>query len=73
MPTIGVIGHNGRVGAAIFSTLLQSRQAKVVVLHRPDSKNLSAIPSGIEARVLDLANGSLEDRVKALAGLDTVV
>jgi len=59
MHTVGILGHNGLVGAALIPSLVKAHQAnqlKLVVLHRATS-DVSKIPSGIEKRVIDLAAG----------------
>jgi hypothetical protein len=73
--TVGLIGHNGLVGAKIlahFAALQTEGKIKLVVLHRPGS-SISAVPSDIEKRAIDLtaADGPAFDA--AVQGLDVLV
>ena len=72
--TVGLLGHNGRVGTAILSALapLHGTNYTVVILHRPGS-NLSSVPSGIETREIDLSKEDGKDFDAAVKGLHVLV
>lgn len=73
--TVGLIGHNGLVGASVLkqlSTLQTAGQIHLVVLHRAGSST-STIPAEAEKRVVDLkaADGDAFD--EAVRGLEVLV
>jgi len=73
--TVGLLGHTGRVGSEILKNLIKYNQAgliKPIVLHRPSS-DISKIPSGIETRVLDLANDEPAQHLAAVEGINVVM
>ena len=74
MLTIGIMGHNGRIGAALSALLVKAHQAariKLVVLHR-SSSDISKIPSGIEKRVIDL-EGDVGSLRPAFSGINVMM
>ena len=73
--TIGLLGHNGLIGATVLQELAPldaSGKVHLVVIHRPASST-ETIPAGIEKRSLDLtaADGPAYD--EAVKGLQVVL
>lgn len=75
MLTVALLNHNGRLGRAIYATLLplvQHFRIALVVLHRPDS-DISGIPPEVETRALDLDRGDLPHVRAAVQGINVVM
>lgn len=73
--TVGVLGHTGRVGSQLVKNLIEYHQqgkVKLVVLHRPSS-DISALPEGVETRVIELAKDEPEKHLEAVKGLNVVM
>lgn len=73
--TVGILGINGNLGSHLFRHLVAAHDAgklEVVVLHRPSS-DLSAVPHGIEKRVLDLEKANKAEVQSAVKGLNIVM
>lgn len=72
---IGLLGHNGLVGAPLLKALVafqEEGKAKVIVIHRPNSKT-DSIPSNVEKRTLDLSKPDSEDSDAAVKDLHVVI
>ncbi|ORY29160.1 hypothetical protein BCR39DRAFT_454166, partial [Naematelia encephala] len=73
--TIGLLGHTGGIGKAIFSTLLpavEEGKVKLVVFHRASS-DVSNVPSTIEKREIDLENPDADKLAQQVKGIHTFI
>ena len=73
--TVGLLGHTGLVGKKLLpelAALHAEGKIALTVLHR-SSSDLSAIPEGVAARVLDLTAADGPEYDKSVEGLQVIM
>lgn len=74
-PTVALLGASGLLGSNLLKSLAavdNDGKIKLIVLHRENS-DTSNVPSGIEKRILDADNASVEEIQTALKGVDVLM
>ncbi|KAI5118178.1 hypothetical protein M0805_008419 [Coniferiporia weirii] len=75
--TVLILGATGRTGSSIVDALLDNTDFIVIAAVRPSSASKPSVDAlksrGVEIRLLDLKNDSVEQLVEALVGVDTVI
>ncbi|WVQ74178.1 hypothetical protein IAR50_003772 [Cryptococcus sp. DSM 104548] len=73
--TVGLLGHTGTVGSALFTPLYEAHKKgdlKLVILHRPSS-DISKVPSDVDKRVVELEESKVDAIKDATKDLEVVI